>query len=62
MSSFATETKKKTYIKCKKCGVEIHQNTHKKMTPCKCGAVQVDGCADYGRVLGNKEDYAVLVK
>ena len=62
MSPIATATKKNTYIKCRKCSMEIHQDTHKKMTPCKCGAIRVDGCEDYARVLGNNEDYAVVVK
>lgn len=62
MSSFATTTKKKTYIKCQKCGIEIRQDTHKKMIPCKCGVTQVDGREDYARVLGRKEDYEVFVK
>jgi ribosomal protein L37E len=62
MNSPITTTEKKTYIKCKKCGMEIHQDTHKKMTACKCGLIQVDGCEDYARVLGGKENYSILVK
>lgn len=53
-------TTQASYIKCKKCGTKIFGNTHKKMTPCACGAVEVDGCEDYVRVLGNKEDYVEI--
>ncbi len=48
--------KKVTYIKCKKCGTEIFQNAHKKMTPCQCGVVEVDGCDEYTKVIGNDKD------
>jgi Zn finger protein HypA/HybF involved in hydrogenase expression len=57
MNQSINQNKKEIYIKCKKCGDEIYWNTHKKMTPCKCGAIEVDGCEDYLRVTGNKEDY-----
>ena len=57
-----SENKKETYIKCKKCGTEIYWNTHKKMTPCKCGAISVDGCEDYVRVGGDKTDYEEIQK
>jgi predicted kinase len=53
---------KETYIKCKKCGAEIHQNTHKKMISCNCGAISVDGSDGYVRMLGSKEDYDVIQK
>lgn len=62
MNSVANQNKIETYIKCKKCGTEIYWNTHKKMTSCKCGAVEVDGCEDYVRVIGNKEDYEEIQK
>ena len=62
MNSTKTRMKKKTYIKCKKCGEEIYQDTHKKMTPCKCGAIEVDGCEDYTRIIGSEKDYVVLVR
>lgn len=44
--------------KCKKCGAEIPANTNKNLTSCKCDALAVDGCADYVRVIGDKEDWA----
>ena len=62
MNPVANQNKIETYIKCKKCGVEIYWNTHKKMTPCKCGAIEVDGCEDYVRVIGNKKDYEEIKK
>ncbi len=62
MNPAADTTKKNTYIKCKKCDTEIYWNTQKKMTPCKCGAISVDGCVEYVRVLGNKEDYEEIQK
>ena len=60
MDPVANQNKKETYIKCKKCCTEIYQNTHKKMTPCKCGAVEVDGCEDYTRVIGCDKDYEFI--
>ena len=54
--------KKETYIKCNKCGTEIVGNTHKKMTPCKCGAISVDGCEYYIRVNGNEGNYEWIKK
>ena len=51
------EKKKEVYFKCKKCGDEIHWNTHKKMIYCECGALGVDGCEDYVRLLGDKENH-----
>jgi hypothetical protein len=51
-----------TYYKCKKCGDEIFWNTHKKYTTCKCGALAVDGCEDYVRLIGNKEDWESIEK
>lgn len=62
MNPVANQNKKESYIKCKKCGTEIYFNTHKKMTPCECRAVEVDGCEDYVRVIGNKEDYEQIQK
>lgn len=47
-----------TFYKCKKCSDEIPANTNKNLTSCKCGALAVDGCADYVRVIGDKEDWA----
>lgn len=46
-----------TSYTCKKCGDEILANTNKNLTTCKCGALAVDGCADYVRVIGDKEDW-----
>ena len=57
MNTVANTIQKETYIKCKNCGAEIYWNTHRKMTPCKCGAISVDGCEDYIRVLGDKDGY-----
>lgn len=54
--------KKETYIKCIKCGDEIYWNTHKNLTPCNCGAISVDGCEDYIRIAGKKEDYEEIQK
>ena len=62
MNPVANQSQKETYIKCKKCGDEVYWNTHKKMTPCKCGAIEVDGCEDYVRVIGNKGDYEGIKK
>ena len=47
-----------TTYKCKKCGEEIPGNTNKNLATCKCGALAVDGCEDYVRVIGDKEDWA----
>ena len=62
MNPVANQNKIDIYIKCKKCSDEIYWNTHKKMTPCKCGAIEVDGCEDYVRVIGNKENYGEVQK
>ena len=51
-----TKTKKETYWRCKKCGDEIYWNTNKQMIYCKCGALGVDGCEFYVRLIGNKTD------
>jgi len=58
----ANKTKKATYIKCRKCGDEIFSDTKKKMTPCKCGLISVDGCEDYVRISGDKKDYEEVLK
>jgi hypothetical protein len=62
MNRVANQNKIETYIKCNKCGDEIYGNTHKKMTTCKCGAIEVDGCEDYVRVIGKAEDYEEIKK
>lgn len=46
-----------TYYKCKKCGDKIPGNTNKNLTTCKCGALGVDGCEDYVRLIGNEKDW-----
>jgi hypothetical protein len=51
-----------TYYKCKKCSDEIFWNTHKKYTTCKCGALAVDGCEDYVRLIGNEEDRETVTR
>lgn len=48
--------KKEVYWKCRKCGDEIYWNTHKQMINCKCGALSVDGCEFYVRLIGNEAD------
>jgi Zn finger protein HypA/HybF involved in hydrogenase expression len=53
---------KETYIKCKKCDSEVHFETHGSLTPCKCGAISVDGSKYLVRVLGNLEDYKEVQK
>lgn len=62
MNPVANQNKIETYIKCKKCGDEIYLNTHKKITPCKCGAIKVDGCEDYVRVIGDRDNYEEINK
>ncbi len=62
MDQVKNTIKKETYIKCKRCNTEIYQDTHKKMTSCKCGAVEVDGCGGYTRIIGKDVDYELLYK
>ena len=52
----AKHNKKEVYWRCKKCEDEIYWNTHKKMIMCKCGALGVDGCEFYVRLIGNESD------
>ncbi len=54
--------KKNVYYKCTHCGDEIYWNTHKKFIECTCKAIFVDGCEDYIRIGGNKEDYTDVKK
>lgn len=54
--------KKMAYIKCRKCSTEIYWNTYKRMTYCKCGAIAVDGCEYYVRLIGNEVDYEQIQK
>jgi len=49
-------------IECKKCGTEVLAITKGDLTPCKCGAISVDGSKDLVRVLGNSEDYEEIRK
>jgi hypothetical protein len=51
-----TKIKKESHWRCKKCGDEIYWNTHKKMIMCKCGALGVDGCEFYVRLIGNETE------
>jgi hypothetical protein len=53
---------KNTYYKCKKCGDEIYWNTHKRMISCKCGALEVDGCEFYVRLIGDEKNYEKIAK
>jgi hypothetical protein len=56
------KTKKETYFQCKKCADEIYWNTQKKLTYCKCGAIAIDGCEYYIRIIGDKKDYESIKK
>ena len=62
MYPVANQNEKETYIKCKKCGTEVLAITRGDLTPCKCGAISVDGSKDLVRVLGNPEDYEEIQK
>ena len=62
MNQPVNQNKAGTYIKCKKCDTLIHSDTKKKMTPCKCGAIEVDGCDEYVRVVGDKDKYIEIQK
>ncbi len=55
------EIKQETYYRCIHCGDKIFWNTHKKLISCSCGKISVDGCEDYIRILGNKEDYKCIL-
>lgn len=57
-----TNNKKDTYYKCVKCGDKIYWNTRKKMISCECGAISVDGCEYYARIIGEKDDYKTIYK
>jgi len=50
------KTKKEIHYRCKKCRDEIYWNTHKQMIYCKCGALGVDGCEYYVRLIGEEKD------
>jgi len=62
MNPVANQKQKETYIKCRKCGTEVSTITKGELTPCKCGAISVDGSKDLVRVLGNPEDYEEIQK
>ena len=55
-----TRKKKEVYIRCRACGDEVYGNTHKKMIPCSCGTIEIDGCEDYVRIIGSREDYKIV--
>jgi hypothetical protein len=54
------KTQKKIYWKCKTCGNEIYFDTGKVMTWCKCGAMGIDGCEHYTRIIGDKENFEMV--
>jgi hypothetical protein len=56
------KTTKEIHYRCKKCGDEIYWNTHKKMIMCKCGALGVDGCEFYVRLIGDEKDREEIKK
>ncbi len=62
MTPAANQNQIEAYIKCKKCGTELSPITNGNLTPCKCGAISVDGSKDLVRVLGNPEDYEEVHK
>ena len=62
MDTVAIDTKIETYIKCKKCGAEVYTITRGNLTPCRCGAISVDGSNDLMRIIGNPEDYEEIQK
>jgi len=62
MNPVANQNQKETCIKCKKCGTEVLAITKGNLTPCKCGAISVDGSKDLVRVVGNPEDYEEIQK
>ena len=56
------KNKKEIYFKCKKCGDEIYWNANKQMIHCKCGALGVDGCEDYVRLLGDEKNHEEVMR
>lgn len=48
--------KKGFYEECLKCGDRIPSDTNKKMIYCKCGALAVDGCEFYTRIIGDSKN------
>lgn len=57
-----TAKQKNCYYKCKICGKEIYWNTNKQYVSCECGAIAVDGCQDYVRIIGDKKNIKVIRK
>ncbi len=49
-----------SYVKCKKCDVRISLDTNKRVLPCACKTISVDGNGKYFRILGNKNDYEIV--
>ena len=47
-------------IKCKKCGDIIESKSTNDYKKCSCGAVAVDGGAEYLKRIGNENDYIKL--
>lgn len=62
LTTIATKTKKELYFKCAKCGGEIFWNTHKRMIFCQCGALGVDGCEYYVRLIGDEKYREEVIK
>ncbi len=62
MNPVANQNKIYIYIKCKKCGTEISCVTKSKLTPCKCGAISVDGSNDLVRVIGEIDNCEEIQK
>jgi len=62
MTPVASNTKIEKYIKCKKCDTEVFIITNGGLTPCKCGAISVDGSNDLVRVIGSPEGYEEVQK
>ena len=62
MATTKAKTQKEIYYQCRICGDEIYWNTHKKMIACKCGALEVDGCEDYVRLIGDEKDRRQIKK
>jgi DNA-directed RNA polymerase subunit RPC12/RpoP len=57
-----TKIKKALYYKCAKCGDEIFWNTQKRMIYCQCGALGIDGCEYYVRLIGDEKDHKEIYK
>lgn len=48
-----------TKLKCNKCGDIIESKSLHDFVPCKCGAIFVDGGAEYLRFGGAMEDISI---